>query len=159
MICGHACGRMTMISMVVFVGCMITASVMDLHKQRVIRLVWLIAGMASAGNAGAYVAENGIERRVIVELLLFVLLQQIWFCRFYGRADCHAFSVCALFMSGFGWNMYWWILHMAVTFLLLALVQLAKKNVNKKGNLKKPVPLIPYITISLFLLYPGRVYM
>ena len=33
---------------------------------------------------------------------LFVLLQQILFAQMYGRADCHAFSVCAL--AGCAWQ-------------------------------------------------------
>ena len=55
-------------------------------------------------------------------MALFVLLQQILFAQMYGRADCHAFSVCAL--AGCAWqgNLLWFLIHMLSALTLLAAV-------------------------------------
>ncbi len=41
------------------------------------------------------------------------------------------------------------LLHMALAFIQLGVVQAFKRNINQKGNLKVPVPFLPYIACSL----------
>ncbi|MCR5754224.1 MAG: hypothetical protein K6G30_05345, partial [Acetatifactor sp.] len=93
----------------------------------------------------------GINR--ILQLVIVILLQEFWFCRFYGRADCHAFSYCAILETTFGCGMMGYLMQMSIAFLLLFFVQLCRRNINMHGNLKNPVAFLPYISISfLFLL-------
>lgn len=42
---------------------------------------------------------------------------------------------------------------MLVSFGILGMVQLLRHNINAKGNLKKPVPFIPYIALAFLLLW------
>ena len=87
-----------------------------------------------------------------LSLGIFVLLQEIWFARMYGRADCHAFVACALLETALGMDMQGYTLHMAVTFILLAVVQGAKHNIDRRGRLIVPKPLLPYIAVALSLM-------
>ena len=82
-------------------------------------------------------------------LRCFALLQYFLFMRLYGRGDGMAFQVCSLFIIGAGGTLETLLLHMAAAFSLLGMVQLVKGNINRKGNLKTPVPFLPYIACSL----------
>lgn len=87
----------------------------------------------------------------VIELLIFCLLQLILFRRFYGESDCIAFSVCALYISASGKGLSEHIYLMAVTYILLAVVQGVRRNINRRGNLKEPVALLPYIAAAMLL--------
>ena len=78
-------------------------------------------------------------------VVLFVLLQQILFARMYGRADCHAFSACAL--AG------------CAALTLLAAVQLCRRNVTPDGKLHVPKPFIPYIVVTFWVQIPVMLYL
>ena len=91
-----------------------------------------------------------------VSLLLFGLLQEKIFSRMYGRADCHAFLICALTECAMGFRMKEYLLHMLLALFLLVVVQAIRKNIGKNGNLKKAVPFMPYITISFWLVMLSR---
>ena len=54
----------------------------------------------------------GGEFSGIVAVLVFVMLQQLLFSRMYGKADCHAFSVCALAECGNAVGMVGFLLQM-----------------------------------------------
>lgn len=82
-------------------------------------------------------------------MILFALLQYLLFMRLYGEGDVMAFQICALYLVGEGGNLMTMLLHMALAFGLLGAVQLARGNINKKGNLKTPVPFLPYIACSI----------
>lgn len=82
-------------------------------------------------------------------LLIFIALQLILFRKMYGESDCLAFIACALYMAVQGKWLLQYLILMAVTFSLLTVIQLLKRNVNRHGNLKKPVPLIPYIAAAM----------
>lgn len=84
------------------------------------------------------------------ELLIFCLFQEVFFERFYGKADCHAFCAGALLLCSFGGDMKEYLLIMAAAFGLLFVAQAFKRNINSKGNLKRPVAFMPYITVSLW---------
>lgn len=82
-------------------------------------------------------------------LVCFALLQYFLFMRLYGRGDGMAFQICSLYIIGAGGGLETLLLHMAAAFSLLGAVQLVRGNINGKGNLKIPVPFLPYIACSL----------
>lgn len=82
-------------------------------------------------------------------LVLFALLQYLLFMRFYGEGDVMAFQICSLYLVGKGGDLQTLLLHMALAFTLLGAVQALGRNINQKGNLKVPVPFLPYIACSL----------
>ena len=82
-------------------------------------------------------------------LVLFALLQYLLFGRLYGIGDAMVFQVCSLYLAGRGGDLRTFLLHMALAFVLLGIVQLLRHNINKRGNLKTPVPFVPYIACSL----------
>jgi hypothetical protein len=94
---------------------------------------------------------RGTAAEALPGLFLYGILQFVFFSRAYGKADCHAFFCCAIVLAAHGgeWKDYLW--HGLFTFLLLGIRQLRKGNVNARGNLKKPVALIPYVTAAFFL--------
>lgn len=81
----------------------------------------------------------------------FIVLQQCFFAKMYGRADSHAFSVCAFASCYFCGNMIWFFIHMLLAVILLAVVQLWNKNVTRDGRLYTPKPFVPYIIITFWL--------
>lgn len=125
-------------------ACMIAASVMDLESCMVYNYVWWAATVVAILLMGIGV------REIPWELILFILLQEMLFCRMYGRADCHAFSICAMAETALGMNMQAYLLHMLLAFVLLAVVQGINRNIGRNGNLKQPVAFLPYITISFY---------
>ena len=118
---------------------------MHWRTSEVYNFLWWIAGAASL----ILIWERGMGN---LELLLpwgvFCGIQLLLFSRMYGKADCYAFCVCALYGSGKGWGFYEALVHMFLAFSMLAVVQLVRRNVNTAGNLKYPVPFLPYITAS-----------
>ena len=82
-------------------------------------------------------------------LVCFALLQYFLFMRFYGRGDGMAFQVCSMYIIGAGGSLKTLLLHMAMAFFALGMVQFIRGNINRKGNLKTPVPFLPYIACSL----------
>lgn len=111
-----------------------------------------------AALAGTYQAIRNwnIFVRSIPELMIFILFQWL-LCRLfrfqYGESDSLAFMVCAFYMTAAGsWSgLQQYLVFMLEVFIVLAIVQGCRKNITKKGNLKEPVALIPYIAgILLF---------
>lgn len=133
----------------VIFACLLFATVTDIETQMVYDYTWWIAGAAIA--VMLYIARPCREN--IIELLLFILLQEFFFALFYGRADCHAFAVCAALEGCFGMGMREYLVHMLLSFMILAVVQLVRGNVGRNGNLKIPVAFLPYITIGCGLMF------
>lgn len=134
--------------------CFLTASVEDCRTCEVHNLLWWISGTAAA----LLIVQNGISRALLLELTVFCLLQLILFSRMYGRADCYAFCVCAAAEASLGAGLQEYLVHMLFAFGILAVIQLFRHNVNRKGNLKQAVPFLPYITVSFglfFLIFSG----
>lgn len=128
--------------------CLVFACWSDLKSCRVINLTWWISGAAAIllYPVSDYYPEN----RQVIELVFFLALQLFLFARWYGKADCYAFSVCALAGGSLGFGLLEFLLHMLLAFLLLAVVQGWKNNINRQGNLKHPVPFLPYITLAFW---------
>lgn len=141
----------------VFAGCILAATVMDWWEQMVYRFVWWAAGAAGLVllilRAINTYKEYGLaySADLLCQLSIFIALQQFVFARFYGRADCHAFSVCAIIFAFINQTFSSYLYHMALVFICLFLVQFVRGNIELSGKLKKPVPLVPYITLAFWL--------
>lgn len=137
--------------LVVLAACLWMACVMDLRNQSIYNYVWIPA--LAGGILCLYRGRAAGSREQLFWLLGYILLQECFFAGMYGRADCHGFVVCAVCEAGIGIPLVGIVLHMAFTFLLLAVVQGCRHNIASNGNLKTPVPLLPYLTAAFWLLY------
>lgn len=133
---------------------LLAACIMDIRKQLVYNFVWWSGGLAAGGLLWQYL-ENSISTQpsavlweLLVELSLFLFIQLFWFDRFYGKADCYGFCVCAVAEASLGKGLYAYLVLMLASLLLLFCVQLTRGNMNKKGNLKQPVAFLPYIVCA-----------
>ena len=144
------CGREALLSRLLLsevLGCLLLACITDLITCQVYNFVWWISGVAAAGLLWQRWEAAGEADR-LPELLLFCALQLFLGVRLYGRADGYAFCVCAGAQAGLGMGMEAYFIHMTVAFILLIIVQIFRKNIGQRGRLKKPVPFIPYVTVS-----------
>ncbi len=149
----------------VLAGCLLFACVTDCQSCQVFAFTWWGAGAAGgillyqslAGEHGGMQMFTAANSSRLASLFLYIFLQEIFFSRFYGRADCHAFVVCAVAECSLGMGMTQYLLHMALAFGALTIVQGFRGNINSGGNLKQPVAFLPYITISFWvLLFLGK---
>ena len=125
---------------------LLVASIQDIQSREVydfLHVTALPAGLVFV------VTEPSDEK--LISLVVFVAVQMGIFMRMYGAGDGLAFLVCAVFESRFGRGMLTYLLHMGTAYILLGIVQGFKHNFNKRGNLRKPVPFLPYITVSVWL--------
>ena len=127
-------------------GGLLAAACMDAVHSYVYNYVWWWC-LPWAGILGL-TAGGGFHG--IVAVLVFVMLQQLLFSRMYGKADCHAFSVCALAECGNAVGMVGVLLQMFLSVVLLTIVQLFRGNVTPRGRLREPQPFIPYIITAFF---------
>ncbi len=127
-------------------GCLLFASVTDHVICQVYQFTWwpLIAAVLP----GVW----NMRRDESALLFLFFLLQFIVFGRMYGRADCYGFCACAAVEAVRGEGFLYFCTHMLCAWLLLVFVQLLRGNVGRGGRLKKPVPFLPYISASFWLI-------
>lgn len=111
-----------------------------------------IWGMAAAVYLALQQSGSSFDRiRIGGSLIIFAILQAGIFMRLYGEADGMSFLVATLVESSLGYGIRMYLLHMIVSYLLLALVQICKKNVGGRGSLKKPVPFVPYILFGFYI--------
>lgn len=134
---------------VVIALCFLEACVTDCRTREVYNVTWWISGAAAAV---LLVWSGEAERRLLQELFLFWVIQMTIFSKLYGKADCYAFCVCAAAEASEGMGLREYLLHMAAAFALLTVVQLLRRNVDGRGNLKRAVPFLPYITLAFALL-------
>lgn len=120
----------------------------DYCTCEVYNVAWWISGTAAI----LLMLLNGnLTIAVILELGVFCLIQLLLFAKMYGKADCYAFCVCAMAETACGMGFSEYLFHMMFAFGILAIIQLFSRNVNSKGNLKHPVPFLPYITAGFIL--------
>lgn len=142
-------------------GGLLAAACMDAKSCYVYNYVWwwcllwtgILLGVPYRGaNAvtGSWGTPVPAGIRQAASVAAFVILQQWLFARMYGRADCHAFSVCALISCRWKGNLLWFLIHMLLAVTLLAAVQLWKGNVTCRGKLRTPKPFVPYIIITFW---------
>lgn len=130
--------------------CLLFACITDCKSREVYNVTWWIAGAAAAMLLLAEM--DRLDMAFLLELGFFILLQLSLFPKMYGRADCYAFSVCAVAEAAAGLSLAGYFLHMLVSFILLAFVQALRHNIGKGGNLRQPVPFLPYITLAFWAL-------
>jgi len=138
----------------IFAGCLLLACITDAFLCQVHCFVWWIALPAGVALLVAKLREMRMARDIVIVLLgllLFGFLQYSLFGRTYGRADSHAFFACALVETALGAGLEVYFLHMTVAYILMIIVQIGKKNITKRGMLKYPVPFLPYINLSFWL--------
>lgn len=127
---------------------LIVAATMDSQLQMVSDFLHGI-GLLSAGVA-AFFSQTKPEIRC--SFLMFCLIQCFVFRHMYGSADVVMFMVCSLFFAAEGRSMETYLLHMGLTFSILGVVQLFRGNISRRGNLKEPVALVPYVAVSFFVI-------
>lgn len=134
--------------------CFLAAAVMDYRTCQVYRLFWWIALFA---DAVLWISKaETIDYGALPELILFCLLQQMFFSGMYGRADCHGFCIAAITLFCLGGELWDNLVLMLYAYLLLLVVQAFRRNINRRGNLKQPVAFIPYLTTA-FLFYLWKI--
>lgn len=138
-------------------GILMLATLLDMENCRIERIVWGVFLLVTPGII-LYLCKIRFRCAwgVVWQWILFVLLQYLLFARMYGLADCHAFCSCAVLLAASGRGITSMLVHMLCSIVLLGLVQWAKGNVNKRGNLKEPVAFIPYITVAFLVVYGLR---
>jgi hypothetical protein len=93
------------------------------------------------------------DHLLYASLAQFIGMQLLIFSRLYGLGDCLAFMVCAIYLTAQGAGLYEHLIFMASVFCQVTAVQISEHNMNRKGNLIKPIALLPYITVSIFCYY------
>lgn len=130
--------------------CLLFACVTDRRTRQVYNFTWWIAGTAAL--ILLILNRDRITMERVWGLGVFTVLQCGFFSKMYGRADCYAFSVCAAAAASRGIGLAGFLAHMLLAFGLLAVVQGICRNIDKSGNLKQPVPFLPYITLAFWAL-------
>lgn len=130
--------------------CLLFACITDCRSREVYNVTWWAAGAAAI--LLIFGERDKLGAGVFFELGLFILLQLKLFTKMYGRADCYAFSVCAVAETAAGLSLAGYFLHMLLSFILLAFVQALRHNIGRGGNLRQPVPFLPYITLAFWTL-------
>lgn len=100
--------------------------------------------------AGAIFIVMAPSGEKFISLAVFGLIQWLIFMKMYGAGDGLVFLVCAVYESRFGNGLSTYLLHMATVFGVLGVIQGLRHNINRKGNLKKPVALVPYIAVTVW---------
>jgi len=130
--------------------CLLFACITDCRSCQVYNVTWWAAGAAAVILL--------LQKRAVAmvqflpELGFFVLLQLLVFPKMYGRADCYALSICAVAETAAGLSLTGYLIHMLLSFILLAFVQAFRHNIDRRGNLRRPVPFLPYITLAFWAL-------
>ena len=128
--------------------CLAYACITDVKTCLVYNVTWWIAGASACLLYPVGAKLPGKEQ--LIELIIFLILQWKLFSGWYGKADCYAFSVCAVAGGSLGFGLLEYLIHMLGAFAILALVQGMRRNINRRGNLKHPVPFLPYITLAFW---------
>ena len=88
-----------------------------------------------------------------IPFLFFAALQLGIFQFMYGQADAFLFCECAALLMLHNAEIEDYMWHMGIMLIFLAVVQGIKKNNNKRGNLKHPVAMTPYIAASFLIFF------
>ena len=94
------------IAEIVFVVCILAATISDIRTGQVYRFLWWIA----EGCALVRIICNGVGITLWPEFAVYFLIQEALFARFYGRADVRAFEAFAMMLcrGGLGFCCLLW---------------------------------------------------
>lgn len=126
---------------------LLTASLIDVQTCEVYDFLHYIG----AGAGILLCLTRSTDRTLYLSLFIFWILQHFLFARMYGMADARTFVVCALFVGAAGGRLQTYLYHMSAAFLTLGAVQAVRQNINRQGNLKQPVPFLPYISLTVWI--------
>ena len=140
-------GVIRIMAYIMLSGGLLMASWMDRKECLVYNYVWWWC----MPWACLLALSEGWDIRTWIAAAGFAALQQLVFGHMYGRADCYAFSVCALAECTGDTGILWPLCHMLLAVILLTVVQLFHGNVTLDGRLRVPQPFIPYITVSFWM--------
>lgn len=138
-------------------GSLLLASVTDLLLCQVYNFTWWPALAAAlcmlemSRCQSSMQASAGAPGEWLGSLLLFASAQLAVFCRMYGKADAYAFCICGMVETAMGMNLVGLLAHMLLAYGILVPVQALRRNIDKRGNLKRPVPFIPYIVAAFWV--------
>ena len=126
---------------------------MDALWQQVYDWIWIL-GLIGIGGLLIFHRNNIFQlsycARELPPLVLFCLMQ-CFLCRFsYGRADAYGCMETAAYFFVTGKGIAAVAGCQLLVFLLLIVVQVVKGNIGRNGQLRQPVPYIPYLT-TVFL--------
>lgn len=137
-----------------FINCIFlslySACITDIQWHFAYNYIWYII----VGLCVVQCILNGSNLQINDELfwlIIYLAAQLKLFAPMYGRADGYCFGCCGLIMYTLNAGLDNYVRHYIYTFVLLTVVQLLRRNINNRGNLINEVPLIPYITLALFL--------
>ncbi|MBQ8823128.1 MAG: hypothetical protein IJZ82_10825 [Lachnospiraceae bacterium] len=136
-----------MVTGILMLAYLTLCSITDRYMQQVYDNVQLYAGILLAALAFCREIPPGVG----AELIVFGIVQGFLFRRMYGEGDVMGFLICALSLVEKG--ILIWMVHMAITYILLGIVQGRKKNVGRDGNLRVPVPLFPYMACAYIFVF------
>ncbi len=137
------------VSLLTVILCLAAASAEDILTRKVVDIIWWVC--APACLLILPLSQNTPGFWDYFECLFAIFVQEHIMCRFYGRADSHAFSCCAVFLIFSGAGLEGHILHMFLSLVFLSLHQIIRHNIGNRGKLISPVPFIPYISIAFVL--------
>ncbi|MFI3238267.1 MAG: hypothetical protein R3Y47_09630 [Lachnospiraceae bacterium] len=128
----------------IFFAYILVCAYIDYQTKKVYDFMHVLPAMLGI----AYCLQSHTEHN-LVELAIFIGLQLFLFSRMYGFGDCLVFSVCAIYITVFQGELMEYLYLMSITFIVLALVQWKRRNINRQGNLKEAVALVPYIGAAM----------
>ncbi len=131
-------------------GLLFAAALMDIVYQQVYDLIWL--GITSLGTVLIFMNQKWSVDTVL-SLAIFFVIQEVLMRRVYGPADCHALCSLAVVLAGYGVTLLGFTSMLAVSFMLMIITELAKRNVGKNLRLKKEIPMIPYVTVGFWVIF------
>ena len=146
-LCQNHWGKTGQLACGVLAAYLLVSSITDWQTCEVYDFLHIMGALAAV----AVFCRQPPTKDVLISLAVYWLLQHFLFSRMYGEADAMAFLVCALFESVHGYGLLTYLLHMGTAFLVLGAVQAVKHNINRRGNLKKPVPFLPYIALTVWV--------
>ena len=138
-----------MIPLLTAAACLTAASAEDIITRKAADIIWWIFAPACLLLLPVFLDEPEVWD--FLECLFAVFIQEHIMSRFYGRADSHAFSCCAIFLLFIGAGLEGHILHMFLSLIFLTVHQKLRHNIGNRGKLISPVPFIPYISIAFMI--------
>ncbi|MCR4617226.1 MAG: hypothetical protein K5669_03435 [Lachnospiraceae bacterium] len=136
---------------ILFNALMLGAAITDLIYKEVYDLFWLF--QIGIIMTSAFINKAEVDAGIVTSLLIYFIIQEFVMDKAYGKADCHAFCCSALFFSYFGLELETYVLHISIVFVLIVIKAVMDGNISATLNLKKPIPMIPYILVGSWAVF------